>query len=406
MAANSHESPRPRQDGSVWRELGDPLVVGAKSGPLEGLQVAVKDLFAVRGFPIGAGVPEWLREQSPAAQTAPAVQALLDAGADIRGIAQTDEFAYSIAGNNDHYGAPPNPAAPHAVTGGSSSGPASAVALGEADIGLGTDTAGSVRVPASYVGLFGIRTTYGAVSREGLEALSPDFDTVGWLTRDAATAAAVGDVLLPPGIPLAALRTVTVPALNALAEPAVEAAIDHAVRALCAAGTLPPRERVDIPAGQLEAWFLASRAWQAWQAWQVRGAWVTSHPGALGPAVAGRFAIASRVSAEEARAAHATLTEAAATIRELLDGAVLALPSTASPATARDATPGRVDAVRGQTLRLTAPAIIAGVPALSLPVATVRDERHDATMPVGLCLVAGRDTDRGLLALANDLRPA
>ncbi len=127
--------------------------------------------------------------------------ALQRAGAHLAGIAQTDEFAYSIAGRNAHYGAAPNPAAPGRLGGGSSSGPAAAVALGQAKIGLGTDTAGSIRVPASYQGLVGFRPTHGVIEADGVLPLAPSFDTVGWLTRDVAASRAVARVLLPPSPP-------------------------------------------------------------------------------------------------------------------------------------------------------------------------------------------------------------
>jgi Asp-tRNA(Asn)/Glu-tRNA(Gln) amidotransferase A subunit family amidase len=116
------------------------------TGPLTGMSVAVKDLFALEGHPIGAGNEEWLAQRSPETTTAPAAAALMTAGAVVAGIARTDEFAYSLAGTNAHYGTPPNPKAPDRISGGSSSGSASAVALGQATIGLGTDTGGSIRV--------------------------------------------------------------------------------------------------------------------------------------------------------------------------------------------------------------------------------------------------------------------
>ena len=187
-------------DRSVWRVVGAPLVAALGPGPLDGCGVAVKDLFAVAGYPVGAGVPAYLAGQAPRPASASSVTALQRAGAHLVGIAQTDEFAYSIAGRNAHYGATPNPAAPGRLGGGSSSGPAAAVALGQAEIGLGTDTAGSIRVPASYHGLVGFRPTHGAVEAEGVLPLAPSFDTVGWLTRDVATSRAVATVLLPPAV--------------------------------------------------------------------------------------------------------------------------------------------------------------------------------------------------------------
>lgn len=172
-------------DTAVWRERGNPLVAGSGSGPLHGVRLAVKDVHAVAGHRLGAGNPAWLAEAEPQRAHSWAVGALLAAGADVTGIARTDEFAYSLNGTNAHYGTPPNPAAPGRVPGGSSGGPAAAVALGQADAGLGSDTAGSIRVPASYCGLHGLRPTHGAVPATGMLPLAPSFDTVAWLARDA-----------------------------------------------------------------------------------------------------------------------------------------------------------------------------------------------------------------------------
>ena len=148
LISAAHVTPRAQAlNRAVWRTVGDPLWQGAWEGPLEGLTVAVKDVFAIKGYRVGAGNPAFLDSARPEPTTAPAVSDLLRGGASLRGIARTDEFAYSIAGDNPHYGTPPNGALPGALPGGSSSGPASAVATGQAEVGLATDTAGSVRVP-------------------------------------------------------------------------------------------------------------------------------------------------------------------------------------------------------------------------------------------------------------------
>ena len=210
-------------DRSIWRLLGSPLVAGAASGPLRGESVAVKDLFEVAGFAVGAGNPAYLAESRPAATTAPAAASLLAAGADVLGIAQTDEFAYSIAGRNSHYGAPVNVASPGSIPGGSSSGPASAVASGQASIGLGTDTAGSIRVPASYQGLWGLRATHGAIDTSGLLPLAPSFDAVGWLIRSP------GVLVRAAAASLDDARQVHIPAEVAIA-PATQAEISPGVR--------------------------------------------------------------------------------------------------------------------------------------------------------------------------------
>ncbi len=197
VVAAAHVSlPAPAVNSSIWRTVGTPLVAGVAAGVMSGETVAVKDLFDIEGFAVGAGIPAFLAEREAATATSPAVAALLAAGASVTGIAQTDEFAYSIAGRNPHYGTPPNVAVLGAVPGGSSSGPASAVATGQASIGLGTDTAGSIRVPASYQGLWGLRTTHGSVSMDGLVALAPTFDTVGWMTRRSSTLRAAAESTL------------------------------------------------------------------------------------------------------------------------------------------------------------------------------------------------------------------
>lgn len=184
IAAAHVTPPAAALDRRIWRVAGSPLAPATSPGPLDGVRVAVKDVFAVAGVCRGLGNPVVAAEAAPQPVDAAAVAALRAIGAEVTGVATTDEFAYSLAGVNAHTGAPPNLAAPGHLPGGSSSGPAAAVALGQADLGLGTDTAGSIRVPASYQGLWGLRTTLGTVDASGLAPLAPSFDTVGWLTRD------------------------------------------------------------------------------------------------------------------------------------------------------------------------------------------------------------------------------
>ena len=174
------------------------MLEGRPHGPLSGLDFVVKDVFDVAGFGTGAGNPEYLADHPPAAVTAPAVTKLVDAGARLVGKAITDEFTWSLAGTNPHYGTPRNPRGPERFPGGSSSGSAVAVAAGLVPFALGTDTAGSVRVPASYCGIYGIRPTHGRVDNRGVVPLAPTYDTVGWFARDGELLRAVGAVLLPP----------------------------------------------------------------------------------------------------------------------------------------------------------------------------------------------------------------
>lgn len=402
---------RAAYDTTVWRAFGDPLVRPTGFGPLDGLTLAVKDVFAVAGQRVGGGVPDLHREQPPAAETASAVGALLDAGAAVRGIATTDQLAYSVAGRNPFYGVPPNPAAPGRLPGGSSSGPASAVALGAADIGVATDTAGSIRVPASYQGLWGLRTTHGLVSTDGVLPLAPSFDTVGWLARDGATLAATATVLpgrlhvrqrsadgapAPDGGDLAWAAppaVVVAPAVTGCAEPAVQAAFAAALGRLAATGTVTdvsPVRVVDVPA--LYDSFRVMQAAEAWRSW---GAWLTAHPGAVVGDVAARFADAATVTAQQARAAQRAVRAAGHRLDDALGSRVLLLPSAASPAPPVDADPADVQAARTRTLSMTTIAGATGRPAVSVPLLAVEGA------PVGLCLVGPRRSDLALVELGR-----
>jgi len=381
-----------------WRVRGDPLVAGGSTGPLRGLTVAVKDTFAVAGYAVGAGNPTWLAGAPAETRHATAVQLLLDAGADVTGLAHTAELAYNLTGVNDHYGAPRNPAAPGRVPGGSSSGSASAVASGEADIGLGSDTAGSIRVPASYCGLFSLRVTHGSVPVAGLVPLAPSFDAVGWLARDAGTLDRIALVLLPHAEPAAVRRVVVATGMSALATQEVQSALaeptDRVAAALGATHDATP-----VPgAEQLDAWLDAFATVQQAEAWESHGDWIRSHPDALGRDVGHRFALGSRVGRERREQAEGVLRHA----REVLDdvvppGTVLVQPAAATPATPLDVPEEDAPDVRARTLRLTCAASLAGLPVVTVPAGTVEG------CPVGLSLVGPRGSDRMLTAAARAL---
>jgi len=380
-------------DTRIWRLVGDPLVPPTdglgQDSPLSGETVAVKDVYAVAGQRVGAGSPEWLHHAPIEPAHATVVQRLLDAGASIRGIARAHELGYGLTGQNAHHGTPPNPKAPGRVPGGSSSGSATAVSLGHASIGLGTDTAGSIRIPAAYQGLYGVRTTHGALDLTGVLPLAPRFDSVGWLTRSAFLLQAVGEVLLPedstrPTAPSSELigQLVTAPALHALAE----AEVVTAVRALT-----PTTARVeDWPLNDLDVWLEAFTTWQAWEAWQSHGAWLAPRLDTVSADVRRRFERGRDTDATTAQAAKRTVDRAGEVIRNRLADRILVLPTAASVAPL----PAEADAVREATLRLTCLASIAGLPAVTIPVRTLRG------LPAGLCLLAAPGRDRDLLALA------
>jgi Asp-tRNA(Asn)/Glu-tRNA(Gln) amidotransferase A subunit family amidase len=379
-------------DRTVWRVVGDPLVEGSESGPLAGTRVAVKDLFAVAGQVVGAGNPAWERSASVAARNAPAVQALLDAGGNVVGIARTDEFAYSLAGQNAHTGTPPNPAAPDRLPGGSTSGPAAAVATGSADLALGTDTAGSVRVPASYQGLWGLRTTHGSVSPEGLLPLAQTFDTIGWLARSPSLLSAAARASLP------ATGESLDGSVLLLDEQLLETTESSTRAAFTAWLADKPVRQVRLPdLGQLAE---TVRVVQAAEAWRNNGDWVRSHRGAIGADVLARFDAAATITPAAESAARADLDRLRRQVREVIGRGALCLPTVPGPAPYRQASGEQVRRARTATLRMTAIAGIGGLPAVSCPALTV-----DAA-PVGVCLVGPAGADLTLLDLAAALVPA
>jgi Asp-tRNA(Asn)/Glu-tRNA(Gln) amidotransferase A subunit family amidase len=389
--------PAPAVNSAIWRIVGTPLVAGSGTGPLSGETVAVKDLFAIEGFAVGGGVPAYLAEAAVATRTAPAVSALLAAGASVTGIARTDEFAYSIAGRNPHYGTPPNPAVVGAIPGGSSSGPASAVASGQASIGLGTDTGGSIRVPASYQGLWGLRTTHGAVPVDGLLALAPSFDTVGWMTRNAATLRAAAAASLRGAGVTAGPRFVVAPALSTVIEPELRPAF-HAGLELLPAGSI---DTVEL--GDLDELVETFRAVQAAESWATRGEWITEHPGALGADVAARFAWAESITTEREAQARVAWSRLRIALDVALGDRVLVLPAASSVAPSMMADAATLERTRAATLRLTCIAGLTGRPALSAPLLSVPIAGQFTPAPVGMCFVGPRGTDLSLIDLAGSL---
>jgi len=368
---------------------------GAAEGPLAGLAFAAKDLFDVGGTVTGGGNPAFAAGRAPASAHAPAVRRLLAAGATLVGKTITDELAWSLMGENAHYGTPLNPAAPDRIPGGSSSGSASAVAGGAADAALGTDTGGSVRIPASFCGLWGMRPTHGAVPLDGVLPLAPSFDTVGWFARDAATFARVGAVLVgaPEEAPPPPVVRIAEDAF-APCDPVVAAALRPLADRLAAALGGRAEPATLLPEGD-GPWRNAFRVLQSREAWAAHGAWISSTDPRFGPGVADRFAAAAGIGEAEGEVAAEVRERAAAHVRALTaDGAPVLLPTSPCAAPLRGAPASATEAARIRILALTCPAGLAGAPQLTIP-AAVADGG-----PVGLSVLAAPGADRRLLSLA------
>ncbi len=372
-------------------------MAGAGSGPLAGLTFGAKDIYDVVGAKTGFGNPDWLRTHEPAARTAPAVQMLLDAGARLVGKTHTEEMAWSLTGENAHYGTPVNVRAPGRVPGGSSSGSAAAVAAGLVDFALGSDTGGSVRLPASYCGILGLRPTHDRISLDGVCPLAPSFDTCGWFARDPGVFERVGRVLLRDDAPAAKPRRLLV-AQDAFgfADDSARTALQPALAKV--AGLIGMPENVTVGDESLTQWMDYFRFPQGAEAWIAHGEWVTRVQPQFGPAIKGRFEWARTVAPADVARARARREEISRRMDALLAGdAVLAVPSAPGIALPRNSPAKVVDELRARALPMLCIAGLARLPQVSLPLATVDG------CPLGLSLIAARGNDTLLLELAKKL---
>jgi amidase len=368
----------------------------AATGPLAGLSFGVKDLFHVNGYPTSGGQPLLLALLGVQSRTAPTVQRLLDAGARFAGKTVTDELAFSMNGQNAHFGSPINGAAPDRISGGSSSGSASAVSNKLCDFALGTDTGGSVRAPASHCGLVGLRPTHGRVSLHDVLDLAPSLDTCGWLARDVPTFARVADVLLgEDDTPLPDTVRLLAPAdLWALATAEAKKALAPARTRIEAA--LGKAGKAQVVLDDLDAMYWHFRHIQGQESWQTDGSFIQRFAPPLGPGVAQRFAWSAGVTDAQATAGRAFRDRFRAHLAELLgsDG-VLVMPTMPDIAPRVDDTDSALEDYRNRAIRLLCVSGLSGFPQLSIPLG----KRLGA--PLGISLLGPAGSDRSLVRLAE-----
>jgi len=386
----------------AWVEHGKFVITGRPGGSLGGYSFAVKDIYDVAGYRTGFGNPVWRDTHENATLTAPIVQALLDAGATLKGKVITDELTYSLNGDNLHDGTPLNVNAPGCVPGGSSSGSAAAVAAKLVDFALGSDTGGSTRVPASYCGIWGLRTTHGSLPTAGVLPLQPSFDTLTWLASDVTVFEKVGEVLLPSTQhvfkrvlhwePTWQAADADLQSMLQMVQTAVEHCLGLQIKAMLkaeAAALLAPDET-------LEDWRHAYHIASAHEAWQLHGDWITKHEPVMGAAVGARFKFASTVTQAQAQAAWADIAHVKQRVLDMVArDAVVVLPSAATTAPSLDADATAVDEARMRTMRITCVAGLSGLPQVSIPL------QAPSGKPFGVSLLGPAGSDLALLRLAK-----
>jgi amidase len=370
--------------------VGDPRVLrtGAPDGPLAGATLGVKDLFDLAGLVTGAGNPAYAATHERARRDAVAVTRLVDAGATVVGKTVTDELAWSLAGVNRHHGAPRNVAAPGRRAGGSSSGSAAAVAAALVDLGLGTDTGGSIRVPASHCGIFGWRPTHGAVPSEGVVPLAPSFDTVGLLSRDPRLLRLGAEALLGTRATMQPLPGT----IRGIAEAwaVVDDELRDGLRGLTGGEATPIG--IDLTAGAE-----AFRTLQGWQVWREHGRWFQTTTPDMAADIAARFHSAARITADDAQRARAVADHFARQVHAATaSGDVLVCTAAPGPAPLLVQTDDESAAWRARALELTSIAGLAGAPVVVAPLL------EQDGLPVGAAFLGPPGSDLALTDLVAD----
>ncbi|WCN11656.1 amidase [Marinomonas mediterranea] len=362
----------------------------SKGLPLTGMRLAVKDLFHIAGLPTSAGNPTWLATHETPSQTASSVQTLFDHGACFCGKTITDELAYSLNGQNIHYGTPCNPTNPDRLPGGSTSGSAVAVASDFADIGLGTDTGGSIRVPASYNGLFGLRPTHGVIAVDGLVPLAPSFDTVGWLAQDLDHLEATANALL------ASKHSETIQKIL-IADNLIQS-VEHADQIQTQLDTwLNNSEKTESLEIDLDAWKASEtfRTLQGAEILEQHGEWLAEHNPIIAPDIRMRFNWCKSISSDDQK--HAAIQRDTFTrwIDSELKGAILIIPTTPGRSPLLSTPDDELADYRIHLMNLTAIAGLAGLPQLHLPVCNIDGA------PCGLSLIGPKNSDLQLIQQAK-----
>ena len=373
---------------------------GRLGGALAGVNFAAKDIFDVAGHVTGGGNPDWKATHPAAERNAWIVQTLVNAGANMVGKTHTDELTRGILGENAHYGTPINPRALERVPGGSSNGSAAAVAGGLVDFALGSDTGGSVRIPASFCGLYGLRPTHGRIPLDGILMQAPSYDTIGWFTRDASIYARVAEAVFQTEIPD------TSPGRLVIAQDAFEEADGNVSDVL-----LPLAEKMAALAGSsttvrlapngLAEWAAQQNVLQSKEAWDSVKDWVDRVNPRFSFWVSQRYNFA--IGLTDAQLSEAALARDSLRTRMdevFADGGFVCLPTAVVPAPLRGLpTSAKVD-VQSRLSRLTCIAGTTGRPQLSLPLAEVNG------LPVGISIMGDHGSDEELIGFARRIEAA
>lgn len=369
---------------------------GRDKGPLSEYVFAVKDVFQIQGSTYSNGHPKWLETHEPDAFTSSAIIKALEAGADLVGKTVCDELCYSISGENWHYGSPINPRDPRRLTGGSSGGTGAAVAGGLVDFAYGSDCLGSVRVPASYTGLLGIRPTYKRIANDGEAPYCESMDVLGYVAKDPDVFSNVSDVLLGEDDQhVSYSKLLIIEDLFEMLEPSVRKALQPALEFI--EDKVETTETISLGQETLDKWVKTFQVVQGYEVWESYGGWMNKYRPTLPPGQKERLKTASQITLQEYENALREKEEIEQFIEELVAlDTLLCLPTAGSIAPLKSAGLKEINRNRARSSSLLCISPLSGTPQVTLPLVEMEN------VPLGISLLGAKGTDRQLVAFSTD----
>lgn len=370
---------------------------GKKEGSLSGLVFAVKDVFKIVGSTYSNGHPTWLDTHEPDDFTSSFIVNMLNAGADLVGKTICDELYYSISGENWHYGSAINPHDPRRLTGGSSGGTGAATAGGLVDFAFGSDCLGSVRVPASYNGLLGIRPTYQRVKNDGEAPYCASMDVLGYVAArpdifERVSQEILGEDTQKPKYKKLLIAQDCFDAVDADVSEAFQEAISFI------GDKVGSVESVIVAPEGLDKWVKIFQVVQGYEVWESYGGWVKKYNPTLPPGQKQRLEAASKISLQAYLDAKEEMNRIKKHIEKLLPtDCIMILPTAASVAPLKSDSLEEITANRLQSSSLLCISPLAGVPQVTLPLCTMED------VPLGISLIGTEGTDMTLVSFSTQV---
>lgn len=367
------------------------------NGSLDGLTFAVKDLYSVAGYVTGAGNIRWEETHARANSNATVVDELLNQGAELVGKTITDELAFSLDGENVHYGTAINPSCNERIPGGSSSGSASVVASGLVDFALGTDTAGSVRVPASYCGTYGIRTSSNLISTDGIHPLSQTYDTVGWFTRDIKTLKQVGDTLIPTNTPkLKIERIFIVEDILNLLDSKTRNTFLQIFNKISKLNNIKLEIINVFEKHGINVWLDTFKNIQWSELNRNHGDWARKNIDSFGEEIKGRIELIDSISVNEEIRSREIRNNLIDYINNILgSNCIFLLPTVHDIAPLKNREISEARSFRGEAIKCNLISSVTGVPQITMPL--VKKDN----CPIGLSIIGPKNTDLSLIDLCQ-----